>query len=333
MTHTIKLFITSLLLFTMALAGLSSSSHASAASTFSFVILSDYSKEMQIGDEFYLLSVSSNGTKPTFSSSSSKIASVNTYGKVTAKKSGSTTITVKVKNGEASCKIKVLKTTIKLSSSSLSLETGATAQLTAAASTKHPITWKSSKTSIATVDEKGIVITKKPGTTAITANADGTSATCNVTVKSPTVKISKSSVSLYRKQSIQLNVSSSSKSTPTWKSNKKTVATVDSNGNVSAVKNGTAIITATVDGTSKTCEVTVKKPTIRFKNDKLTLAVDESVTLEVTVSSGNTPTFSSSNINIVSVDENGKMTARQSGKAYIYASEDGTKESLIVTVH
>ena len=35
--------------------------------------------------------------------------------------------------------------------------------------------------------------------------------------------------------------------------------TVDNEGRVTAVKNGTAIITVTVDGVSKTCEVTVKK--------------------------------------------------------------------------
>lgn len=333
MTHKLKLFITSLLIFAMTLTGIITSSQASAASAFSFIILSSYTKELQVGDEFYLIAVSSNSSKLSFSSSSSAIASVNTNGKITAKKTGNAIITVKTKDSEASCKIKVVKTTIKLSSSSLSLENGASAQLTATASTGHSITWKSSKTTIATVDENGLVTAIKPGTAIITAKADDTSVTCNITVKSPTVKISKSSVSLFRKQSIQLNVSSSSKSIPIWKSNKKTVAMVDSNGNVTAVKNGTAIITVTVDGVSKTCEVTVKKPTIRFKQDKFTLAADESVTLEVTVSSGNAPVFSSSNINVATVDENGKITARQPGKTYIYASEDGTKESIIVTVH
>ncbi len=332
MTLKSKLSIVSLLIFTMILSGFTSSNQALKASDFSIIILSDYYKELQIGDEFYLLAVSSNGNRPNFSSSNSSIISVNTYGKVTAKKSGNATITVKVKGGEASCKIKVIKTTIKLNKTSLSLENGSTAQLTASASTGHSIVFKSSKTSIASIDENGIITAKKPGTTVITASSDGTSVTCNVTVKSPSVSISKSSISLYRNQSLQLNVSSSSKSIPTWKSNKKSVAVVDSNGNVTGLKNGTAIITVTVDKVSKTCEVTVKKPTIRFKSDKLTLQTGECITLEVTVSSGNAPTFLSSNINIVSVDENGKITAKQAGKAYIYASEDGSKESIIVTV-
>jgi uncharacterized protein YjdB len=302
------------------------------ATGYNYVVLTQYSRTMQIGEEFYLVAVTSTGKTPSFSSSDKTIASVNTYGKVTAKKAGTATITAKITNGEASCKIKVTKTTITLSQTSISLENGYTARLKAGVSTGHMPTFKSNKTSVATVDDDGLITANKPGEAIITVTADKTSVTCKVKVKSPTVKLSKSSVSLYRKGTVKLGVSRSSKSTPTWKSNKTSVATVDSDGTVTAIKNGTAIITVTVDGVSKTCEVTVKKPTITFAKESVTLKEGATCQANVTVSSGNTPEYTSSNVSVATVDENGLITAKSAGKATIYAKEDGTKESMKVVV-
>lgn len=303
-----------------------------ASSGYEFVLLDTYQKTMKIGDEFYLFAITSTGKKASFSSSNSSVASVNTYGKVTAKKAGTATITAKIKNGEASCKVKVSKTTITLNKKSIVLQNGYSAKLTATTSTGHEVTYKSSKSSIASVDEDGVILAKKPGTATITVTADKTSVSCKVTVKQPTVRLSKSSLSMYRKDKIRLTVKSTSKSTPKWKTNKKSVATVDQNGNVTAVKNGVAIITVTVDGVSKMCEVTVKKPTITFAKEEIALGVGETYQAKATVSSGNQPTYSSSNTNVATVDEKGYITAKGTGKAYIYAKEDGTKERMIVVV-
>lgn len=308
------------------------SSTAYASSNMGFVILNTYSETMKIGDAFYLIAVTSNGKKPTFTSSNSKVASVNTYGKITAKKAGTAKITAKIKNAEASCTVKVTKTTIELSAKSISLENGYTARLTAKTSNGHPVTYSSNKKSIATVDEKGSITAKKPGTATITVKADQTTAACSVTVKKPTVSLNKRSASLYRRQQVCLSVKSTSKSIPTWKSNKKSVATVDSSGTVTAVKNGTATITVTVDGVSKSCEITVKKPTVKFEKSELTLAVGKKKTVKVFVSSGNKPVFSSSNTCVATVNENGLVTANDVGKAYIYATEDGVKSRMRVIV-
>lgn len=305
---------------------------AHASSNYGFVLLNTYSRTMKIGDEFYLAAVTSNGKKPSFSSSDSKVASVNTYGKITAKKAGTASITAKIKNGEARCKITVKKTIIKLSAQRISMENGETARLKASVSTGHSVVYKSNKSSIVSVDERGIILAKKPGTAVITVTADKTSVTCKVTVKYPKVKLSRSSATLYRKQTVRLAVTASSKSTPKWKTSRKSVAVVDHRGVVTAVKNGTAVITATVDGVSKTCEVLVKKPEIRFAKNKVTLKAGRTYQAGVTVSSGNRPEYSSSNTNVASVDENGNIRAKSAGRAYIYAKEDGTKERMEVIV-
>lgn len=304
----------------------------SSGETYGFVILGTYSERLKIGDSFYLPVITSNGKRPRFSSDNSKVASVNTYGKITAKKTGTANITAKISNGEASCKVVVEKTVVSLNKKRVSLENGYSIKLTATSSTGHTVTWKSDKKSIASVDERGWVTAKKPGTATITATVDGTQTSCVVTVKQPGVKLNKTRLTLYRKETAKLSVTSSSKSTPKWKSNKSSVAVVDNYGNVTAVKNGTAVITVTVDGVKKSCEVTVKKPTISFATQEMSLAVGETKKLQVTVSSGNIPTFSSSNTNVVSVDEYGRIYGKSPGKAYVYAKEDGAKEQIRVTV-
>ncbi len=301
-------------------------------SDLSFIILSQYKANLDIGAELYIVAVSSTGKSVTWKSSDSKIASVNTYGVITAKKAGTAIITAKIKNAEASCQVVVNKTKVSMNKEKASIEHGETLFLSATTSNNSPVTWKSSKKSIATVDEYGKVTGIKPGETTITATANGTSAICQVTVKLPSVQLNKTSATLYRGKTLQLKATISSSAKPTWKTNKTSVALVDATGTVTAIKHGIAIITATVDGVTQTCEITVQKPEITLSSTETTLKKGGSSTLTASVSSGNPPTWTSSNSNIVSVNAHGDIKALQKGKAYIYAAEDGTKVRCTVTV-
>lgn len=234
------------------------SSTASAHDILPFVLLTDYQKTLEIGDEFRLIAITSTGKLPSFKSSSSKVASVNTYGLITAKKAGSAKITAKIKNAEASCKITVKKTTVKLNKTSLSLEHGESFQLTASVSTNASVVWKTNRKSIVSITEDGLVTAQKPGEATITASADSTKVTCKVTVRKPKIKLSKSSLTLNVGETFRLTASVSSNLPPIWQSSKKSVALVDDDGIITALKEGTTIITAKVDGVSKICQVTVK---------------------------------------------------------------------------
>lgn len=300
--------------------------------SFHFVLLSRYKATVDIGDEILLVAITSNGKKPSWKSSNSKVASVNTYGVVTAKKAGSAVITAKITDAEASCLVTVNKTRITISSTSASIERGETLRLTATTSNGSEVTWKSSRKSIATVDEYGKVTGLKPGETTITASVDGSTASCSLTVKLPSIKLNKTSLTLYRGETYLLSATVLSGIAPTWKTNKKSVAVVDATGKVTAIKNGTAMITATVDGVSKTCMVTVQKPEIRLNQTELKLKKGETAVLTATVSSGNPPVWSTSNSNILSVSSKGVITALKKGKAYVYATEDGTKVRCTVYV-
>ncbi len=310
----------------------SSQISAKTSSGCTFIILSKYHTSMKIGDELYIAAITSTGKLPKWKSSDSKTASVNTYGKITAKKPGTVSITAKIKGAEACCKVTVSKTVLTLNASSFSLEHNQTAKLTAKTSNGSSVTYKSNKKSVAIVNEDGLITALKPGEAVITVKANTTEKTCKVKVKSPTITLSKRSATLYRSQQLTLTASVSSKITPVWKSNKKSVATVDETGTITAIKHGTAIISATVDGISRTCEINVEKPVITLSRTELDLKTGNTATLTAKVSSGNAPVWSSSNSNVASVTDTGTITALKKGKAYIYAKEDGTKERCIVTV-
>ncbi len=127
----------------------------------------------------------------TWKSSNTSVATVSSSGKVTAVAAGTAKITATSGSVSGTCAVTVstseVKTTsITLSSSTLSIETGETATLTATVkptSSTQSVTWKSSNTSVAAVSS-GKVTGIAAGTATITATSGSYSATCNVTVSS-----------------------------------------------------------------------------------------------------------------------------------------------------
>jgi uncharacterized protein YjdB len=166
-------------------------------------------------------------------------------------------------------------TGVKLDKTSLTLTAGDTAALTATVApenaTNKTVTWKSSDSKVASVDTNGKVTAVAAGTATITVTtADGgKTATCTVTVKAATVpvtgvKLDKTSLTLTAGDTATLTATvapeNATNKTVTWKSSDSKVASVDTNGKVTAVAAGTATITVTTadGGKTATCTVTVK---------------------------------------------------------------------------
>lgn len=142
-------------------------------------------------------------------SSNKKVATVSKSGYVTGKKKGTVKITAtskKRKKVKKTIKIKVtnLKAkSVKMSKTSAILFPNDKTKLKAtvkgsAGFYNQGVTWKSSNTSVATVDKKGNVIAKKAGKATITATEKGGSkkATCAVTVSGIKVDKANKSVSV-----------------------------------------------------------------------------------------------------------------------------------------
>ena len=119
--------------------------------------------------------------------------------------------------------------------------------------------YTSSNRKIATVDKKtGKVTAKAAGKVTITAKSGSLKATYTVTVKNPTLKLTKTSASVKVGKTTRITAKATPSGKITYKSSNKKVATVSSNGTVKGIKKGTAKITVTCNGVSKTFKVTVK---------------------------------------------------------------------------
>lgn len=256
------------------------------------VLISPSKLNLTAGETYELTTIvnPSNATNKTvsWSSSNTAVAAVSSDGTVTANAAGSATITCTTQDGgkKATCSVSVKTATIfvtgvSLNNTSLSLQEGETSTLEATVSpsnaTNNAVTWSSSNTDVATVTASGVVTANSAGSATITCTTkDGSkTATCKVTVTKPVTTVSVTGVSL-NKTSLSLTVGDSQKLTSTvqpsnatnksvtWKSSSTAVATVDANGNVKAVKAGSATITCTTQDGSKNakCYVTVTKNNI-----------------------------------------------------------------------
>ncbi len=222
------------------------------------MVLNAYDLNMSIDDTFILIAPNTGLIHPTFKSSKSSVASIDGYGVITANSAGNCTITVKAGKATAKCKIKVKKPTISISQTAVTLENGARKQLGAKISTGNNIKWTSSKSSVCTVEDDGLITAIKPGTAYIKASADGVSTKCKVTVKKPSVKFTSDYLTMNPGDYRTLGCRVSSGLTPTYSSSNARVATVDAKGIVHAVDIGKAYIYAKIDGVKVTCKVTVE---------------------------------------------------------------------------
>lgn len=251
-------------------------------------------------------------------------------------------------------------TGVTLSETTLTLEVGDTATLTATvepdeASNKN-VTWSSSPDNIVTIapdttgSKKATVTATGTGTTTITATVDGQSAECSVTVNAAatvpvtSVSLNKTSLELTEGETAQLNATvlpeTATNRNVTWSSNAPGVATVDSSGKVTAVAPGTATITVTTadGGKTATCVVTVTAATVPVTGVTLSQTqaslycnrTPDTLALTARVAPDNATnkamTWTSSDSAVATVDQNGIVTAVARGTAVItVTTEDGAK--------
>ncbi|WP_095173945.1 MULTISPECIES: Ig-like domain-containing protein [Blautia] len=281
------------------------------------------------------LSPSDSTDSLKWSSSNTKIAKVSSSGIVTGIEKGSATITVKATSGKtASCKVtvKIPSAKVTMSKTSVSVNVGKTYTLKGTMSpsnTTDTLKWTSSDTKIAKVSSAGVVTAVAKGNATITVKTtSGKTATCKVTVKVPSTKVTmnKTSVSVNVGKTYTLKGTMSPSNTTDimkWSSSNTKVAKVSSAGVVTALAKGSATITVkTTSGKTATCKVTVKVPSTKVAMSKTSVSINvgKTYTLKGTMSPGNTTDtlkWSSSNTKIAKVSSAGVVTAVAKGSATI----------------
>jgi uncharacterized protein YjdB len=146
-----------------------------------------------------------------------------------------------------------------------------------------------------------------------------------VTKKAVSIKLGKSSATLYTGGTYTPSYTTyPSKVTVKWTTSNSSVAKVSSTGRITAVKSGTANITASFTYNKKTykatMKVTVKTPSLSLNKSTASVYRWASLTLKATAKpSGVTVNWKTSNSNIATVNSKGVVNAKNVGTASITA--------------
>lgn len=293
----------------------------------------------------------------TWSTSDANIATINENGLVTGISTGTVTINAKTSNDlKSTFELTVIKPADNVNliedNINLKINNGKSLQykLTPDDSSIEDITWTSSDEDIVSVDENGYIYGKKLGKATITAKLSNNKFdTCEVTVYMPidNIEFEKNDIKLAKGYTQKMNLIIS----PTdatykdfiWTSSNPNIATVDDQGVVKGISSGNSIITATSKVDNHLIKAVVEVGTgvenITLDKSEISLNKNDSYTLTASLTPSNALSqdikWSSSNNDVATVDENGKINAIGIGNAIITAtSTDGTnkKATCIVNV-
>jgi hypothetical protein len=218
--------------------------------------------------------------------------------------------------------------------------------------TDRPLTWTSEQPGIALV-ANGLVAAVAPGTTRITASAEGVVGVALITVAQAAVARVVFQPALPTDMVVGDAITATVVAldsagrviegrTVTLNSTNPTVLTV-SGTRLTAVSPGTAVVTATVDGRTVIAPITVSRPSVAsltLGDSSLTLTERATARLTVVVrdSRGQILTdrlvsFSSSNPTVATVATDGTITSRAPGTATVVVSCEGASRTVRLLVN
>ena len=231
--------------------------------------------------EAAVLPENADNKKISYTSSNKTVISVSANGLISAENIGTATITLKAENISKTINVTVTAAYINVASiavasgdENVSIVKGGTHQLSATVkpenATNKTLTYSSDREDIASVDTNGLISAKKVGTASVTIHAaNNITKTINVTVTSAHVTATgidvapgDENVSIVKggthKLSATVKPENATNKTLTYSSDREDIASVDTNGLISAKKVGTASVTIhAADGITKTISVTV----------------------------------------------------------------------------
>ena len=303
-------------------------------------------------------------TQVAWQSSATGVATISTSGLATTISAGSTQIWASLSGKSAMVTLTVgpaALVSLAITPQTVSLANGTSQQYKAVGTMTDggtqdlttSVTWSSSNTGVSTINAAGLASTHAPGSATINAQSGGVSSTASMTVTSATVsslQLSPSPVMLAAGQMQQLlttatftdgssqNVTSSA----TYATSNAGAATVNASGDLSAIAQGSATITATLGSAFTTASVTVSSAvltaiTITPSDPSLPVGVGQQLTATGTYSDGSTQTltnsvtWSTSNPTVASVSSTGNVMIAATGTSVITATSGSVSGNTTVT--
>src|SRR5437016_3331850 len=301
----------------------------------------------------------------TWGSSSTAVATVDGNGLVTAVAAGSTNISATLGSISNSTSLTVTAPTISSISVTpvgLTLGIGINQQYTATATYSdgssqdlvNGVTWSSSTTSVATVNNSGLVTTVGAGTTTITATVGSFSDSSTLTVVAAhllSIAVSPATPSIAVGTTQQFTATGTFGDTSAqditssvlWSSSSAATATINNQGAATSVATGTTTITAALGSVSGSTQLTVSIAhltliTISPANPRIAKGTSLKFTATGTFSDGSTATnlsglsWKSSKPNIASIRSSGLAHGKKSGTVTISATASGLTGTATLTV-
>ena len=194
------------------------------------------------------------------------------------------------------------------------------------------VVWNSSNENVLTVSANGEIAAVSPGeaTIKVTSEDGGHTDSVKISVFEHTIGVElQEQLNIKVGEHVKLSATTlplkTSDGLVHWESDDEYIATIDNKGFVFGVKQGSCVIKAiSVDGGyTAECVVTVEQPVAQLllAEHNISLNVGESRKLSATVLPTNADNkslvWSSSNSEVVTIDENGEIEALQAGNAYI----------------
>lgn len=311
-----------------------------------------------------------NSSSATFKIGNSKIAKVDSKGVVTGLKKGTTSITVTSNGKNYYCRVTVSDKiqSLTLNKTSIDLKVGQSEKLIASCSpstASQRLIWSSSDKKIVDIGTSGRILAKRDGVATITVTSaidNSKTATCKVNVGSKgqnTVRTAQSVLitgksnqyivgKSYQLQGLVFPLNATNKNV-TWESSDDSIATIDKNGLLKILKEGTVMIkcnsedgyayssitfTTSKTGSTKPEDPTVLVSKIEIKGVTNNLKVEDSVQLQAIVSPTNATNknvnWKSETPDIATIDSSGKLTIVGKGEAIITCeSEDKACKTTI----
>ena len=292
--------------------------------------------------------------KITWTTDDDEVATVDENGKVTAVGAGETTITAKVGSFTLTTDVEVVVPIEKIELNETSIEMLPTQEknlsviITPNDTTEDTtVRWESNNPDVVSVDNNGVISALEPGNATITATVGSFSVSAEVKVLIPidNIVISNSDVRLNKGGTEILTIqvypeNAEEDTTVTWESSNTNVATIDSNGKVTAVGRGNAIITGTLENgmsVETTVNVIVPITSVTLDRNNISMNKGTTTTLVATINPNDTTEdttkkWESSNTNVVTVDENGMVTAVGRGSAEVTVTVGNKKATATIEV-